>query len=81
MPKRWKVVYSGTVYDRFSANSDDGLTHAGEVEGAYAEVEADQVSVHGGALVFSLAGVVSEVFAPGSYWFVRLVAEDTSAGP
>ena len=81
MPKRWRVVYSGVVYDRFSIDSDDSLTRAGQVDGAFQDVEADEVTVRGGALVFSSAGVVAQVFAPGSYWFVRLTSLDTAAGP
>ena len=78
MPKRWLVVFSGAVFDRYSADPEDVLTRAGEVKGPSEVIEADDLTVHGGALVFRVAHVVVRVLAPGSYLFVRLLPPEAS---
>jgi hypothetical protein len=68
MPKRWRVIYSGGVQDRFSSDMPDDLSEGGT--STYKDVVADLLDVRGGTLVFFSDGVVSYVFAPDSYWVV-----------
>ncbi|QNN54472.1 hypothetical protein [Nocardioides mesophilus] len=75
MPKRWRVLYSGKVYDRFASTDSAELQQAGFLGEDYSEVEADELEVSGGALVFLTGGTADRVFAAGSYWFCVRIDE------
>jgi hypothetical protein len=75
MPKRWIVTYTGDVFDRINGADQDQFSSLLKAEARNKptkEVEADEMSVNGGALVFKSGGEVTTVFSPTSYWLVEL---------
>ena len=80
MPKRWRVTYTGAVYDRINGADQDQFTSLLKDEARnkpVKEVDADEMTVNGGALVFKTGGEVTTVFSPDAYWLVEL--EDSFA--
>jgi hypothetical protein len=71
MPKRWIVTYAGAVFDRLNS-ADEGQFGSLTVRSPNRTVEADELEVSGGALVFSVNGEETLVFGPGAYWLVEL---------
>jgi len=70
MPKRWKVTYAGAVFD--AANGPHGGQFSAlDVKAPTRIVEADEMEVNGGAVVFSTDGDVELVFSPDAYWLVE----------
>jgi hypothetical protein len=77
MPKRWIVTYAGTVFDRLNS-ADQGQFGSLTVRSPLRTVEADELTVNGGALVFTVNGEATLVFGPDAYWLVEL-QDDTPA--
>jgi hypothetical protein len=70
MPKRWKVTYAGAVFEAING-PDSSLFSSLTARSPEREVEADDLQVEGGALVFSTHGEPVLVFGPDAYWLVE----------
>ncbi|MDX6324478.1 MAG: hypothetical protein QOK15_832 [Nocardioidaceae bacterium] len=78
MPKRWIVTYTGEAFDRLNVAKPDEFSTSGERGGPGRVVEADELQINAGALVFKTRGEVHLVFGPTSYWLVEL--QESSSG-
>ena len=70
MPKRWRVTYAEAVFDAMNG-PNAGQFSTLRAEAPTRVVEADQVEVAGGAVVFSTDGEIDLVVSPDAYWLVE----------
>jgi hypothetical protein len=71
MPKRWIVTYSQTVFAAING-PDEGQFASLATRSPNRVVVADELTVDGGALVFTVDGEATLVFGPEAYWQVEL---------